>query len=117
MPRRPSPDAPADPATGSDDILRRAHAAVPQPGRSDEDAAAWLEWYPAPSLPPSLSSPLVVQRILSGDLSSIRSGPVSPPEQVHSLRRAARNGDTITPEVEEAMRKAREDGNETPSSP
>ena len=106
------PATPPGPPQNSDDaLLRRIHAAVPQPSRSDEDALFWLEHLgDAPALPPSLSDPAeVVARIFGAEIPPLRGGRDRNHEYTHSLRRAARNGRAISDEVEDAMRRAREE--------
>ncbi|MAS53138.1 MAG: hypothetical protein CMJ44_00670 [Pimelobacter sp.] len=110
--RPPGPATPPGPPQDTDDaLLRRIRAAVPQPSRSDEDALFWLEHLgDASPLPPSLSDPAeVVARIFGGELPPIRDGQDRDDEHAHSLRRAARNGRAISDEVEDAMRRAREE--------
>lgn len=93
-----------------DALLDRIRAAAVQPSRSDEDARVFLNGLDATSsLPLLLSNPsAAVALILGGNLLEIRGRHDLDGDHVHSLRRAARNGREIPPEVEEAMQRARE---------
>ena len=105
---RPIPPGPS--TTPDDALLDRIRAAVVQPYRSDDDAQVFLDGLDnAFPLPPLLSDPsAAIALILGEDLPEIRGRHDLGGEYVHSLRRAARNGQEISVEVEEAMRRARE---------
>ena len=105
---RPIPPGPSP--NPDDALLNRIRAAVVQPSRSDEDAQVFLDGLDnSAPLPPLLSDPsAAVALILGGDLPEIRGRHDLDGDYVHSLRRAARNGQEISLEVEEAMRRARE---------
>lgn len=95
-----------------DNLLDRIRAYVPHPSRSDADAQAWLDAYDNENadLPYPLSDPAAAVKLILG-------GPIPLPDPSPdidnavsgSLRRAARNGREITPGVEDAMRRAREE--------
>ena len=80
--------------------------------KTDEEARQCLDRFSDSSttLPPALQdADAAVSRILGERINlpdQLQNKPET--EQAHSLRRAARKGDKITPEIEEAMRKARE---------
>ena len=79
---------------------------------TDEDARQCFDRFSDSSttLPPVLQdADAVVSRVL-GERVNLpdRSRNRPETEQAHSLKRAARKGGKITPEIEEAMRKARE---------
>lgn len=93
------------------EALRRGGFIVPE---TDEDARRCLDRFSdSPvTLPPGLeNSNVAVSRIL-GDQIHLpeQSHASSETEQAVSLKRAARKGGTITPEIEEKMRRAREQG-------
>lgn len=79
---------------------------------TDQDARRWLDLFSNSriDLPPELLDiEAAVSRIL-GEQVQLPERLQQPQEskQAHSLRRAARKGGSITPEIEEAMRQARE---------
>lgn len=91
------------------EALKRGGFIAPE---TDEDARRFLDRFSDSSttLPPALQdTDAAVDRILGEEMhlpKRLQSQPET--EQARSLRRAARKGSSISPEIEEAMRQARE---------
>ncbi len=89
--------------------LRRGGFLAPE---TDDDARQCLDQFSDSSitLPPALQDTDAVVKRIFGERVNLPDQLQNKPEteQAHSLRRAAREGGEITPEIEEAMRKARE---------
>jgi hypothetical protein len=107
-----APNQPSEPTPGHDELLERIRTYVPHPSRSDADAQAWLDAYDDEDvdLPYPLSDPTAaVELIFGAPIPLPDPGPGLDDAVSGSLRRAARNGREITPGVEDAMRRAREE--------